>query len=169
MGSAAGVPTAIECLRDARDDEEANKFFWRIDNTVVVQGQLYEAAEYTIPCVLAALHGATVAGRWWLLHLLYQLGAGVSANEEVAAGNANLDKRCRAEVKLGTSMYFHYLEYGTVDERGHAADLLSLCCKGDPALATRVVWWLRRIVDSNEYPKLAQRFERYIREIPEQS
>lgn len=153
-GSAAGIPDAIESLRTADSAEEATRAYWRIDNTVVIQGSLFEAAEATIPCVLAALNQCTDAARPRIFELLYQLGAGNTRHTEVNAGNRYLDDRCRAAVKLGVSQYFHFLEIGSAVESGYCADLIELCAIGDDALTARAIWWIGRMLELSTDVKL---------------
>lgn len=145
-GEANGVPEAIEKLRTARSPEEATRAYWQIDNTVVVQGALYEAAEPTIPCLLEALSTSTDLGRARILELLYQLGSGGVHREELIVGNHDLDERCRAAVKLGTSQYFYLLENGTPSESGFCADLIELCAKDDAPAQARARWWFERML-----------------------
>jgi len=61
--SAAAVPGAIEALRTADTDDVAKEAYWRIDNEVVVQGELFEAAIATACCLVAALGSCTEASR----------------------------------------------------------------------------------------------------------
>lgn len=148
-GGATGVPAAIKRLHAAQSPEEATKAYWQIDNTVVVQGSLYEAAEPAIPCLLAALNTCSDAARPRILELLYQLGSGGVHRDELLAGNHGLDERCRAAVKLGASQFFHLLENGTPSESGFCADLIELCAKDDVALQARARWWLERVLSAS--------------------
>lgn len=45
IGPADFVPTVIDRLLTATTDDEASTAYWELDNRVVVQGQLFEAAE----------------------------------------------------------------------------------------------------------------------------
>ncbi|HEY0683286.1 MAG TPA: hypothetical protein VGD45_13215 [Steroidobacter sp.] len=153
-GSAEGVPAAIERLRDAKTSEEATRAYWRIDNTVIVQGALYEAAEHTVPCVLSVLSDCTESARPWALELLFQLGAGGTHRVELQAGNKDIDERCRAAVKLGVAMYFYYLEHGAPEESGFCADLIELCARDDEPIALRGRWWLKRLIGTTQDERL---------------
>jgi hypothetical protein len=155
-GSAEGVPAAIERLRDAKTPEEATRAYWRIDNTVIVQGALYEAAEHTVPCVLSVLPGCTEVGRARAFELLFQLGAGGTHRDEMQAGNKDLDERCRAAVKLGAAMYFYFLEHGGPEESGFCADLIELCARDDETIAQRGRWWLQRLVGATQDERLKE-------------
>lgn len=159
-GSAEGVPSAIECLRDAQTHEEATRAYWQIDNTVIVQGALYEAAECTIPCALSVLPDCTKFGRPWALELLFQLGSGGTHRDEMQAGNTNLDDRCRAAVKLGVAMYFYFLEHGTPEESEICAVLIALFAEDDETIALRGRWWLQRLVGTTHDARLRKVYQR---------
>ena len=145
-GNAAEVPQAIVKLQHAQTAAEATSAYWRIDNTVIVQGALFESAEAAVPCLLSALYECTDFARPRILELLFQIGAGSAHREEILAGNFNLAENCRAAVKLGTSHYFHLLENGTTIESGFCADLIELCAKDDASLTARAKWWFERMI-----------------------
>lgn len=164
-GSAEGVPAAIERLRDAKTSEEATRAYWQIDNTVIVQGTLYEAAEHTIPCVLSVLADCTEVARPRVFELLFQLGAGEIQWDEMRAGDTSLDGRCRAAVKLGVAMYFYYLEHGAPEESGFCADLIELCARDDEAIGLRGRWWLQRLVGATEDKRLKEIYQTCLKNI----
>lgn len=164
-GSSEGVPAAIERIRDARTHEEAIRAYRQIDNTVILQGALYEAAEHTIPCILSVLPDCTQFGRSYALDLLFQLGSGGTHRDEIQAGNTELDDRCRAAVKLGVAMYFYFLEHGTPEESGFCADLIELFARDDETIALRGRWWLQRLLGSTHDAKLRKIYVTCLEEI----
>lgn len=164
-GTAEGVPAAIERLRDSQSPEEATRAYWQIDNTVVVQGALYEAAEWTVPCVLSVLPDCSPVARPRVFELLYQLATGGTHREEVQAGNPNLDDRCRAGVKLGMAMYFYYLEHGDAEESGFCADLIEVFARDDREIALRGRWWLQRLIEIRRGQEIEKVYQTCLNEI----
>lgn len=140
--SAAHVPAAIMQLVDAKTSEDAQRAYWRIDNVVVVQGALYEAALPTTKCATIALAASGASGRTMLLELLVQLGSGVPDQTEIALGNHHIQSKCRLELCRAASLYFHYLQSGCAEDKMHCVDLLGLCALSDASLAGQVVWHL---------------------------
>jgi hypothetical protein len=142
-GSSARVPDALVELASASTEEQADAAYWRIDNVVVVQGTLYEAAVPTTACLVALLPKCNNVVRERVLELLVQLGSGESApnvDVDVAA-------ECRREILLGYCEYAHLLESGEDRERVHAVDLMGLCATADPTLGGRVKWYFRRSLE----------------------
>lgn len=58
-GSAEAVPEAIRGLAGAASVDEATRWYWQLDNHVVLQGSLYPAAYAVVPFMIA-LVGADV-------------------------------------------------------------------------------------------------------------
>ena len=73
-GSAGRVPEALIGLLSP-DEETRNRSYWRLDNEVVLQSDLYEAAYYVIPILVQMLEDK-VAGRARIYDLLYEIGNG---------------------------------------------------------------------------------------------
>ena len=48
------VPASLVGLLGAKSREEAKSFYWRLENVVVVQGQLFEAAPAVVSVLMAA-------------------------------------------------------------------------------------------------------------------
>jgi hypothetical protein len=134
----ADVPAALRALAAAETAEAADAAYWRLDNHVIVQGALYQAAEATAVAAVLALPRATVAGRARLLELLGQIGAGATAPSEVAAGNTGLAERCLREVAKGFPIYVAILAAAQdADEIASAVDLIGLSARADASLKER--------------------------------
>lgn len=103
IGDAAPVPSTIARLLHAQSAEEADGFYWELDNCVVVQGQLYDSAPPTAHALVQAIceHDFTAPGLPWCLDLLVELAYGESDVSEVERGNHDLGERCRAETRAG--------------------------------------------------------------------
>jgi hypothetical protein len=142
QGSAQSVPQAINDLIAAENVEDAQRAYWRIDNTVVVQGQPLEAALPTVRAVVSGMYGTTKAARPLVLELLVQLASGSNEPSESASC---LVRECRRELLYGAGYFLFVLEHGTPEERLHCVDLLGLCVHADKALLPRVQWYFERI------------------------
>lgn len=168
--NAAHIPEAITQLQNAECKESAETAYWKIDNTAVVQGGLYEAALYSIPCVLSALGNCTPIARPMLLELLFQLGGGSScADSEMMADQNSLEFQCMEAVCFGLSQYYHFLEFGTDEEKGYCADLLELCSKANCRMADRARWWLEHLIKDEPNVGLVEIYKGCIQNILENS
>ena len=103
IGPADYVPAAIERLLTAATDAEASAAYWELDNRVVVQGQLFEAAEAVARELVTRIcsSGASEPGLSRALDLLVEFAYGDADASEVAAGNPGLGARCRDEIRKG--------------------------------------------------------------------
>jgi hypothetical protein len=146
-GNASGLPDAFRALASAPDAQAADAAYWRIDNTVLVQGSLHESAEAAASVGVVALVHATPPGRARLLELLGQIAAGEAAPSEPAAGNTGLAARCQHEVARGFPVYVAFL--GSTDEPDELAsciDLLGLAARADAALSSQARFHLERLL-----------------------
>lgn len=148
--SAENIPTAIESLRTASSQLKSEQAYWKIDNTVIVQGALFEAALPVVSCLLEALLRCTDVSRPYILELLVQIGSGEPSMKEMEAGNTELDMLCRRELCLGVSLYFDLLENGTDEERIHCVDLLGICSDFESSLKNRFLWYLNVLLTSGD-------------------
>lgn len=118
-GNADGVPTAVRGLLAAVDGEEARKFYWQLDNRVVVQGQLFESAVHLVPVLCAALtQELHPAARHWVLELLFQTTGDEPDDGGIEPGS--LADRSRAAAREGIWLFYDELLHG----RSAQADLL---------------------------------------------
>lgn len=143
-GSAQNIPAAITALLGAATEAEADRAYWQIDNTVVVQGALFEAAVPTAACLAVGLSLCSEAGRGRVLELLLQLCAGEDALEEAQQGGAGLAHQCVGHVILALAQLCSILETGNDEERPYCVDLLGLCARQEPSLRSRVRWYLEQ-------------------------
>jgi hypothetical protein len=153
-GTAAQIPDTLVALANATTEAEAERAYWRIDNDVVVQGALYEAAVATAACAVALLLRCTTPGATWMLELLFQLGNGETAPSEQGNAAGDLRKLCVDELLLGAAIYFNFLDQGTPDQRFHSVDLLGLCALEDRSLLPRVQWTLSKLIDDGVEDRL---------------
>ena len=144
--SAEHVPDAVARLRDAADESMADAAYWKIDNEVVVQGLLYEAALPACSCLLQALLHCSPVARSRILELLVQLGAGTPHPSELTAGNLELARRCRKELLRSSVVFFDLLEAADQEWADFCVDLLMICSEEDPSLLEKVRWYFNRLL-----------------------
>src|SRR2546428_3629304 len=83
------VPESFLQLIDSQTDAQAKEAYWRLDNRVMVQGQLFQAAEKLVPAILAALQlDLSPSARHRLVELLTEIALGVPDKSEVIIGNS---------------------------------------------------------------------------------
>ncbi|EHH1242384.1 TPA: hypothetical protein NJZ22_004488 [Vibrio parahaemolyticus] len=80
VGNAAHIPDALLSLL-SDDSEEVEKAYWKIENYVVLQGELSESARYLPQYLEVAVLNAKYKGS--VIELLFQIGNGVSSNKEL--------------------------------------------------------------------------------------
>ncbi|MDQ2587895.1 hypothetical protein [Saccharothrix yanglingensis] len=108
---AAATPRSLVGLLSAHTEEDADRYYWRLENVVVVQGGLYEAAPAVVSVLLAGLAGRlSEPAEEWVLELLFQLVAGESSAEAVDRGHPDLGDRCRRVAREG--LWLLYSELG---------------------------------------------------------
>jgi hypothetical protein len=109
-GSAEAVPDALRGLLAARAPAEIDRFYWRLENRVVAQGGLYQAALPVVSVLLAALvEGIPSTVKGSVLDLLFEIVAGSPTQEEVEAGNAGLGEACRDAAREGLWLIYREL------------------------------------------------------------
>jgi hypothetical protein len=118
--SGADVPAAVERLLAASSDDEAEAAYWLLDNRVVVQGQLFQAALPLVDVLLAALAGPLPPiARVYVADLLVEIAKGVPDESELARGNGTLEDDVRRAARAGLWLIY------------------SLCLDGDTRLRER--------------------------------
>lgn len=124
VGSAESVPDAVVALVSAGSEEEADDWYWKLDNRVVVQGQLFSAAVPLIPALLVALLGNLEEPvRYRLLELIVQIGAGESHGSE---SDEHLGQAARSALKEGLWIIYAQMADPSARVRATAVDLVAL-------------------------------------------
>src|SRR6266545_7943993 len=109
--SAAAVPDALRALASAETEEAAEAAYWRLDNNIVVQGCLYEAAEHVVGPLMLLLCDGSDLRRQWILNLLIELvGAAAYSKSKEWGSSDELVDRCRARVREGLSVLYWLLD-----------------------------------------------------------
>ena len=101
------------------------KLYWRIDNHIVVQGQLFEAAEYLVPVLIASLLEVKEDFiKHTIFELLIQIVAGVPDQSEIVLDNFDLAERCRAKAREGLWILYKLLVDGDNIDKEAAFQIL---------------------------------------------
>jgi hypothetical protein len=122
-GPATGVPLSLRELFSALSPDEVTRAYWKLENHVVVQGQLFEAAIHVVPVLLAAL--ATPERprfvRIGILELLFQIVNGVTHEDERNRGLGDIDARCKMAARYGLWLLYREVLVG---EKAAAIEVL---------------------------------------------
>ena len=153
--SAEGVGHAILQLVNASSLEEADDAYWRIDNEVIVQGALFEAATSVAWCLACGLLHCTDLARPFLLELLVQLCSGEPHPTEVQLGNSTIAEDCIFHASMASVVYFDCLEQGIHEEIGHAVDLIGLCAEENVNLQHLAVRYFERLLKREPAAQMA--------------
>jgi hypothetical protein len=123
-GPAIAVPDALLRLSKTSTLEEGWKVYWELDNTIVVQGNLFGAAEAVIPFLIGLAIEHDDHRRLLALELLIQLATGATHPAEVDSGNFDVGARCRSRATTGLEFYYSLLEAPAEDIRDRAVELI---------------------------------------------
>lgn len=111
-GSSAFVPGAVGDLLGSSSRGEAEESYWKLDNDVVVQGQLFESARWVIQPLLVALgQPRPTFVREQIANLLVEVAFGEPHERELAAGgDPQLAERCVDELRSGIAILYGVLD-----------------------------------------------------------
>jgi hypothetical protein len=108
----------------AETDDDALRSYWELDNRVVVQGQLFEAAVELIPALLVGLSAnLKEPARYWLMELVLQIADGESHSSEP---DPNLGDAARGALREGLWVIYAQMQQGSPRVRATAVDLVAL-------------------------------------------
>jgi hypothetical protein len=151
-GGGGRVPEAVRALVGADSPAAAEAAYWRLDNHVVVQGQLFGAALPLVPVLLAALAGELApAARLGVADLLVEIACGSAHEDELRAGNADLGNACRRAARAGLWLFYALLReadaamrerllqivYAVEEDRPRVTELLARLAAEDPDARVR--------------------------------
>lgn len=106
LGSADYVPEALDRMPTARSADDATAAYWELDNRVVVQGQLFSAAERLAYSIVERICAGdyTEAGLPRAVDLLVELACGEADESEIELGNDDLGQRCRERIVVASTV-----------------------------------------------------------------
>jgi hypothetical protein len=123
-GFATHLPTAIRALLASPEPADVEAPYWDLENHVVVQGQLFEAAALVVPVLIAALLEERPRHiRIAVLELLFQIVNGQPHEEEIKRRNLDLTETCRMRAREGLWILYRELVHG---ERAAAKEVLEV-------------------------------------------
>lgn len=123
-GTSENIKYALIDLLGSSTPDEAEKIYWRLENHVVVQGQLFQVSEFVVPIILAALIDERPRHvKISLLDLLFQIVSGVPDDSEIALGNENLSEKCILKAREGLWLLYREFLYG---EKISAQDVIEV-------------------------------------------
>lgn len=116
-GPATGVPQELRGLLAATNGEERHKHYWKLDNNVVVQGNLYEAAVPVVSVLCAALADGNTSpyAHSGIVELLFQLVCGEPHGSEIVLGRSDLDVRVKEAALPALWLFYRELATGYSD------------------------------------------------------
>jgi hypothetical protein len=128
-GKGGHVPSALLGLTSPNENAR-NSSYWRLDNEVVCQSDLYEAAYFTVPFLIAMLRDSVPHGRERIYDLVYEIANG-SAPAEVMVQSPNgirmpLKDACAEEILKGMDVFTRDVSDPDPRISKRATDLLDL-------------------------------------------
>jgi len=124
-GSAENIPSALNELFSALTPSDVEIAYWKLENHVVVQGQLYEVAQFVVPVLLAALAEERPRHvRICILELLFQIVSGEADETELRVGNIDLVTECRARAREGLWILYRELVFGEREAAREVIDVI---------------------------------------------
>lgn len=113
VGNAQAVPQALAELFAAETDEEAKAAYWsHLDNEVVVQGELFEAAALVVGPILVELSIGSLsdAARYRAVELLVEIALGAPHSSEESASGMDVQASCTKGLRGGLWTIYSLLD-----------------------------------------------------------
>ena len=126
-GNASHVPEAIRGLI-SKSITEREASYWKLDNHVVLQSDLYESAFYVIPFLIEILKSESELGRDHIYSLLYEIANGYAPDGlviEYSGTQLPLTKACHERIGKHIDIYLSEVE---AKESKYRPDALELLC-----------------------------------------
>ncbi|MFI9455915.1 hypothetical protein [Amycolatopsis sp. NPDC052450] len=109
-GDGRNLPQVFRSLASATSLAEAESAYWNIDNEVIVQGEIYEAAEAALEIALS-MSSTVPPGpvRKCLAELIQQIVFSQPHSSEVKEGNREIIARCLSLAAEATWVFYGWL------------------------------------------------------------
>jgi hypothetical protein len=127
-GTAEHIPLALRGLMSS-DVEIRNSSYWKLDNHVVLQSDLYQAAYFIIPFLLEILRSCEEEIKTCAYNLLHEIANGYAPDEVRCmhrGGEVSLVGACRAAIMEGCDLFLEDSLNSSSINADQAANLLSL-------------------------------------------
>jgi len=129
IGMATGVPAALEGLT-SDDPQMRHCSYWQLDNVVVLQSDLSEAACVVVPYLVEMLEHGPAYGRDKIYDLLYEIANGYAPDDYLwrtpEGEGIPLRIACLEQVKKGTKVFERDLTDQDDQVKSKASELLEL-------------------------------------------
>lgn len=162
-GNSEHVPSAIKGII-SNDEKEQEASYWKLDNHVVLQGDLYQAAFYVIPFLLEILAATIQSGRRYVYDLLFEIANGFAPKEvscDYDGVTLTLTEGCKRAVAGGLNLYLEEVSNNNSACRENALDLIISL----EVFAGNVIPRLIEIKDREASPEFQEKLEEAIAEI----
>lgn len=121
------VPEAIKGLMSA-DSKIQEESYWKLDNHIVLQGDIYQGAFYTIPFLVEVLNSSEKNGRNYIYDLLFEINNGYSPDDISCWYNDKeypLTEACKISIADSFRVYLKEVANPLSPCRKNALELLS--------------------------------------------
>jgi hypothetical protein len=119
------VPEFIDLIIHAKTEEEAEEYYWGIDNTVILQGTLYESAVPTLYLVLEKIRCSELPGRNYLIQFIEQVA--LSENYESKIKKEDFKNQCLSMIKNNKNYFYEIFDFGLLIEKTCSFFILCKC------------------------------------------
>lgn len=127
IGSAEHVPAALRGLQSDNLDT-IERAYWKLDNSVVVQSELFETAYHVIPILLQILGEGVTLGRMHVYNLLFEICNGHGSDGDTLrtfeGDLVPLRVACRREIRRGIDLFNADLQKPDQELSRNVRDLL---------------------------------------------
>ncbi len=127
-GNAEHIPDAIRNLISENATERYNAY-WKLDNYIVLQSDLYESAFYVIPFLIEILQSNFDLDKGKIYDLLYEIANGSAPNSmtvEYKGKLTPLQVACRLAIAGQINIYLDEIENVNSDSRVKALELVAI-------------------------------------------
>ncbi len=125
-GFASHVPIAVQRLA-SEDESICESAYWELDNHIVLQGDLYQAAFFVIPFLVEILKSNSVICRSYVYDLLFEIANGYEAKEVLCIYGGekySLTDACKLAVAENYKVFLFDVSNHAARCRTNALDLL---------------------------------------------
>ncbi|WP_137940384.1 hypothetical protein [Chitinivorax sp. B] len=125
-GFADHVPEAIKGLI-SDDEKEQESSYWRLDNYVVLQGDLYQSAFYVIPFLIEVVNSEVKSGRAYVYDLLIEISNGYAVDDVLCVFDGEeypLGEACKRAIGSSYKSFLAEISDLSSNCRESALDLL---------------------------------------------
>ena len=151
--TAERVPDALESLRTSTNEHEASEAYWRLDNFVIIQGSLFDAALPTAACLVTLVGITSGIAREKMIELLEQISSG-----EAQDGKKNLKAEISSEICRAFTVYVGLLQYGSDLERELCLNLIVVCARERYDLRAQARFYVTRLLEEQNIPQRLRTF-----------